>query len=89
MASDAGVKPGSRWWLTAIMGVLLLVPGPIFVYQYIDEKERQGGTFRMQWLAVIFYDMFGKLGVTLLVAVVGIGVLIAAVLEFRKSRRTA
>ena len=75
--------------LTAVMGVLLLLPGSIFIYQYIDEKERQGGTVRMHWLAIFFYDIFGRLGVTLLVAVVGIGVLIAAVLEFRKSRRTA
>jgi hypothetical protein len=89
MARDAEVKPGSKWWLTAVMGVLLLVPGSIFVYQYIDEKERQAGTVRMHWLAIFFYDMFGKLGVTLLVAVVGVGVLIAAGLEFRKSRRTA
>jgi hypothetical protein len=89
MAGDTRAKPGSMWWLTAIMGVLMLGPAPIFIYQYIDEKERQGGTIRMHWLAIFFYDIFGKVGVTVLAVLVGIGVLIAAVFEFRKSRSTA
>jgi hypothetical protein len=89
MARGTAVKPGSMWWLTAVMGVLLLVPGPVFVYQYLSEKEREGGTVRMHWIASFLYEMFGKWGVTLLMVVVGVGVLIAAALEFRKSRRTA
>ncbi len=88
MAKGTGAKPGSKWWLTAIMGALLLIPGSVFVYRYIDEKERQGGTIRMRWLAVFVYDLLGKWGVTLLVVAAGIGVLIAAVLEFRQSHRT-
>jgi hypothetical protein len=71
------------------MGVLIPGPAPIFIYEYIDEKERQGGTIRMHRLASFFSEIFGKMGVTVLVVLVGIGVLIAAGFELRKSRSTA
>jgi hypothetical protein len=86
--ADRGARPvGCCPRLAAV--VLLVVLGSIIIYQYIDEKERQGGTLRMNWLAILIYDLLGKWGVTLLAVVVGVSVCIAAVLEFRKSRRTA
>lgn len=93
MATDAGTsadggkkKPGSNWWLTGIMGILLMGPAPLFIYHYLDEKERQGGTIRMNWIAVLAYDLFGKTVLAWLIAVVGLVVVLAAVVEFREWR---
>lgn len=87
MTKEVVAESGSKWWLTGILGLLMVGPAPMFIYHYIDAKEREGGTIRMNWIAVLAYDIFGKMGVTLLIALIGLGVVGAAVLEFRESRR--
>ncbi len=86
-APDAEEKSGSHWWLTGIMGILLMGPAPLFIYHYLDEKERQGGTIRMNWIAVLAYDLFGKTVLTWLIAIVGFLVFVASVVEFREWRQ--
>ncbi len=86
-AGATGEKPGSNWWLMGIMGILLMGPAPLFIYHYLDQKERQGGTIRMNWIAVLAYDLFGKTVLTWLIAIVGLVVFLAGVLEFGDWRR--
>lgn len=89
---DAEEKKASNWVVMGIVGIVLAGPAPWFIYHYLDQKERQGGTIRMNWIAVLLYDLLGKWGVTVALLIFGVGSLLAAVWEFsewRTARRAA
>jgi hypothetical protein len=60
-----------------------------FLYFYLTNKEQEGGTFRIQWMVAIVYDIFGKWGVTGIVAGIGVISVLIGVWQFGRSRQSA
>ncbi|MGQ0286971.1 hypothetical protein ACT2CV_07180 [Pasteurellaceae bacterium 22721_9_1] len=57
--------------MSIIIGCAMLY-GAFYIYQDILEWEAMGGTKRMHWMIYMAYELLGAIGVSALVAIVGL-----------------
>ena len=62
MAQGKAERIWDSWWLSLIWGVIV-AGGGVFLYGYLDAKERSGESFSLQWLFALIYEQVGKVGV--------------------------
>jgi hypothetical protein len=72
-----------KWWKSLLWGVGFLAAG-IFVFTYLDGKERSGESFRLQWMFALLYDAVGKWGVVGLFLAIALGFVIRSLIQRRR-----
>ena len=72
-----------KWWKSLLWATGSLAAG-IFVFAYLDGKERAGESFRMQWIFVLLYDLLGKWGVLGVFLAIAAGFVVRSVFQRRR-----
>jgi hypothetical protein len=76
-------KSLDTWWKSLLWGIVVLAGG-LFVFWYLDQKERAGESFRMQWIFVLVYDLLGKWGVLSVFAAIAAGLVVRSIIQRRR-----
>ena len=63
-------------WGSVLFG-LLMIGGAFFLYYTFDNLEREGGSVRMNVLFILLYNIGGKWLAAIVLALIGIGTMIA------------
>jgi hypothetical protein len=73
------------WWHMLLLGIATLAAAA-FVFDFIDDKERAGESFRINWIFAIIYQVLGKWGIAAALVAIGLGFLVASVRRFPRAK---
>ncbi|HKN57190.1 MAG TPA: hypothetical protein VJX66_32190 [Amycolatopsis sp.] len=77
---------GGKWWQWLLYALLSFgLSGA--AWWWLTQKEREGGRFKLWWVLALVYHFLGKVGVSAVLAAVGLLFLIAAVYQFAHRTR--
>lgn len=83
-SSDCAEEKPTSWWLLLLVGIFMLVAA-VVAYDFIDDRERAGESFRINWIFAVVYQVLGKWGVSGLLAAFGLGCLVTSARRFPRA----
>ena len=87
--ADDEEEKGDGWWIRILSGLFFFALSGV-AYWWINKQEQEGGRFKIWWVLALVYHWLGKVGVSAVIAALGVLCVIVGLFELAlKSRQNA